>query len=226
MVLLSLPFTGRWLVQNSPARRVPSHGTNLFATAYAIDFVGVDERRGTAAISDWRAWLSTEPPERYFSFGRPLLAPGDGVIAAVHDGEVDHEGRRSQLALVGYLMGQAQRARAGLAGLAGNYVVIELASGAFVALTHLRQGSQRVGPGDRVALGQHVADCGNSGNSTQPHVHVQAMDGVDAARAQALPVAFGPFRQWRRGQTSSEVIASGLPAEGSVVEPEAVAGDR
>ena len=38
---LAYPFTGRWLVQNSPADRVPSHGTELFASAYAIDFVPV-----------------------------------------------------------------------------------------------------------------------------------------------------------------------------------------
>jgi len=36
---LAFPFTGRWLVQNSPANRPPSHGTTLFATSYAIDFV-------------------------------------------------------------------------------------------------------------------------------------------------------------------------------------------
>ena len=36
---LEYPFTGRWIVQNSPANRVPSHGTALLATSYAIDFV-------------------------------------------------------------------------------------------------------------------------------------------------------------------------------------------
>ena len=41
---LSLPFEGRWLAQNSPARRVPSHGTELFGMAHAIDFVHVGER--------------------------------------------------------------------------------------------------------------------------------------------------------------------------------------
>ena len=29
---LDYPFTGRWLTQNSPTNRVPSHGTTLFAT--------------------------------------------------------------------------------------------------------------------------------------------------------------------------------------------------
>ena len=41
-VVLALPFQGRWLAQNSPARRVPSHGTDLLGETYAIDFVAVD----------------------------------------------------------------------------------------------------------------------------------------------------------------------------------------
>lgn len=50
---LEYPFTGRWLVQNSPANRVPSHGTALFATSYAIDFVPVNDagRTVTAATA-------------------------------------------------------------------------------------------------------------------------------------------------------------------------------
>jgi murein DD-endopeptidase MepM/ murein hydrolase activator NlpD len=36
MVALTLPFTGLWLVQNSPARRVPGHGTDLLGERYAI----------------------------------------------------------------------------------------------------------------------------------------------------------------------------------------------
>lgn len=50
-VQLRYPFTGRWLVQNSPANRVPSHGTTLFASSYAIDFVPVDERGHSAPMT-------------------------------------------------------------------------------------------------------------------------------------------------------------------------------
>ena len=39
--MMSLPFTGMWKVENSPRRRVPSHGTHLLATTYAIDFVEI-----------------------------------------------------------------------------------------------------------------------------------------------------------------------------------------
>src|SRR5690606_6788420 len=120
-VLLSLPFTQRWVVRNSPARRVPSHGVDLLGQRYAIDFVGVDDRGRTACRRDWRSWLSTEPPERFFAFGRPILAPAAGVVVGVHDGEPDHVARRSQLALIPYALGQAARLRQGVAAIAGNY---------------------------------------------------------------------------------------------------------
>lgn len=219
-VLLWLPFTGRCLVQNSPARRVPSHGTDLMGGGYAIDFVGVDERRRTAARRDWRTVLATEPPDRFVGFGRPILAPVDGVVVAVHDGEVDHVARRSPLTLLPYALTQAARLREGVAGLAGNHVVVELAGGgAFVALAHLRSRSLQVVVGDTVSAGQPVAECGNSGNSTEPHVHVQAMDGPDPALAGGVPMTFRRFREWPRGAVESRIRDAGLPEEGSVVEP-------
>ncbi|HEX8343829.1 MAG TPA: M23 family metallopeptidase, partial [Actinoplanes sp.] len=142
----------------------------MLGERYAIDFVGVDDRRRTADRRDWRTMLATEPAERFFAYGRPILAPADGVVAEVHDGEVDHDGRRSQLSLVPYAFGQSGRLRRGVAAVAGNYLIIALGDGgAFVALAHLRAGSIRVAAGDKVTAGQHVAACGNSGNSTQPH---------------------------------------------------------
>lgn len=47
--------------------------------------------------------------------------------------------------------------------------------------------------GDRVARGAVVGACGNSGNSTQPHVHVQVTDTTRWDTARGLPIAFsGP----------------------------------
>ncbi|GHG50574.1 hypothetical protein GCM10011331_13330 [Flavimobilis marinus] len=224
-VVLALPFTGRSLVQNSPARRVPSHGVDMLGQRYATDFVGVDERGRTSPLRDWRTVLASEPPERFVAFGRPLLAPVDGVVVAAHDGEPDHEARRSQLALVPYAVGQAGRRRQGPAAIAGNYLVIrDDVSGMFVALAHLRRGSQRVRVGDRVRVGAALADCGNSGNSTQPHVHLQVMDSADLTLARGMPVAFARYcERARRGRRSPRDVAVGVPAEGAVVEPSGAA---
>ena len=38
-VVLAYPFRGRWMARNSPARRIPSHGTHLFGVTHAIDFI-------------------------------------------------------------------------------------------------------------------------------------------------------------------------------------------
>jgi len=217
-VALSLPFEGRWLVQNSPARRVPSHGLDLLGQRYAIDFVAVDERGRTAPRRDWRTALSTEPPERFFGFGLPILAPVDGVVVQAHDGESDHQARRSQLALVPYALGQASRVRQGPDALAGNRVVMrDHASGMLVALVHLRAGSLRVGIGDEVVRGDPLAECGNSGNSTQPHVHVQVMDSTDFHLAQGVPLVFALYRQWGPASGAVADVDSGIPLERAIV---------
>lgn len=217
-VVLSLPFRGTWRAQNSPARRVPSHGTDVFATTYAIDFVAVRDGR-SADVRDWRTVLATEPNERFHAFGRPILAPADGVVSAVHDGEPDHVARRSPLTLGPYLATQASRARAGAAALAGNHVIVELTGGGrFVVLAHLRRSSVRVGRGEPVQVGQHLGDCGNSGNSTQPHLHLQVMDGLDPFTARGVPMAFRSFRAWRRSDRSAREVQQGLPNEAETVE--------
>lgn len=188
-VVLDLPFRGRWRAEMSPARRVPSHGTEAYGSSHAIDFVAVDER-GRSAPSSWRSVLATEPPEGFLGFGAEMLAPVVGTVVATHDGEPDHEGRRSPFALVPYALTQASRARAGHHALAGNHVVIEITGGRVVLLAHLRCGSLRVQPGRQVATGDVVGECGNSGNSTEPHVHLQVSDRSDWDRAKGVPLAF------------------------------------
>ena len=163
--------------------------------------------------------LGTEPPERFVGFGQPVLAPAAGTVVSVLDGEPDHEARRSQVALLPYALTQASRIRGGPAAIAGNHVVLELADGgAFVLLAHLRRGSVAVAPGRPVAEGEPLGACGNSGNSTQPHVHLQAMDGPDAEHASGLPLEFRSYRSYRSRGAPVEV-ARGVPGESEVVEP-------
>ncbi|MFY1625479.1 M23 family metallopeptidase [Micromonospora sp. WMMD735] len=217
-VVLALPFRGTWLVRNSPARRVPSHGTDLFATTYAMDFVAVRGRR-TATVRDWRTLLATEPPQRFLAFGRPVLAPAAGRVVAVHDGEADHEARRSPTTLLSYALTQAARVRRGAGAVAGNHVIVELAGRrGYVLLAHLRAGSLRVAVGDEVGVGQELGDCGNSGNSTQPHLHLQVMDAADPYAARGLPMAFRHYRSWRRAGDPPVEVDRGIPGEAAVVE--------
>jgi hypothetical protein len=189
-VLLDLPFRGRWQARNSPARRVPSHGTHRFGVTYAIDFVAVDDE-GRSALRSWRSVLSVEPPEIFRGFGVPILAPVAGTVVLTHDGETDHVARRSTPAQIPYALGQVARVRAGAPAIAGNHVVLALGpAGPYVLLAHLRRGSVRVAPGDELVVGAPVGECGNSGNSTEPHVHLQVTDSLAWESAVGLPLAF------------------------------------
>jgi murein DD-endopeptidase MepM/ murein hydrolase activator NlpD len=169
---------------------VPSHGTYAFGTSHAIDFVAVDDA-GRSAPRTWRSLVAAEPVEVFVGFGQPILAPLSGTVISVLDGQPDHEGRRSQLTLVPYMLGQAERIRAGVAAVAGNHVVIAAGTdGPFVLLAHLRHGTVQVRAGQPVKAGDPVGQCGNSGNSTEPHVHVQVTDSADWHRARGVPLAF------------------------------------
>ncbi|MGW5238805.1 M23 family metallopeptidase [Monashia sp. NPDC004114] len=185
---LAFPFRGRWLVQNSPANRVPSHGTTAFASAYAIDFVPVGDD-GRSAPVRFSTLVRSESPDRFPGFGQPVLAPVEGSVITVDDRAEDHHAFRG-LPSVGYALTQRRRAAAGWPALAGNHVLIATRSGVVVALCHLQQDSVRVQPGQPLHIGQVIGRCGNSGNSTEPHVHVQASDGTDPEHARPVPVAF------------------------------------
>ncbi len=89
----------------------------------------------------------------------------------------------------------------------------------FFAVVHLQAGSIRVSVGQQVAEGEQIAGCGNSGNSTQPHVHLQTMDSLDLSAARGLPISFRHLREWPRGEKDFQIGRSGMPGEGSVVEP-------
>ncbi|OYO15639.1 peptidase [Enemella evansiae] len=186
---LAHPFEGRWLVQNSPANRVPSHGTTRFATAYAIDFVPVDEHGRTARFG-LSSLLRPESPDHFPGFGRPILAPIAGTVVATHGSEPDHPAHRG-LPSVGYALSQGRRAAAGWLALAGNHVFIQTDRGPVIALCHLQRDSISVAVGDLVTAGEPAARCGNSGNSTEPHLHLQAISTAEVARAQAVSITIG-----------------------------------
>lgn len=114
-------------------------------------------------ISPWgihkNGWLPSDPA-RYTTFGTPVLAPCDGEIARVVDGLED---------MPVPVMDRDH--------MAGNHVAINCGQ-FFVLLAHLRSGSVNVSNGDRVAVGDFLAEMGNSGNSSEPHLHVHAQRGL------------------------------------------------
>ncbi|MGC8550565.1 MAG: M23 family metallopeptidase [Acidobacteriaceae bacterium] len=161
---LQLPFRGRW----KALRCGPNPGRNHHLGArdqwFAVDFVRVDGA----------------------SRGSEIRAPADGVVAYVEDGHADKPG---------HWWLQADRAHP-----AGNYVSIQVNVGgsggrdepAWVILAHLEQGSLRVKAGDRLRAGEVVGRCGNSGNTSIPHLHIhlQAGERVKPGGVWGLPIRF------------------------------------
>jgi hypothetical protein len=201
-LLVAPPVAGRWLAFNSPASRVPSsHHLHAYGQTYAIDLVH-EPAGGRRPGLSW--WPLARRPADFPGFGQPVLAPADATIVRAHDAERDHWSRTSPPALL-YLVAEGMaRELLGPGRILGNHVVLDLGGGVYAALAHLRRGSVRVRPGDRVAAGQQLAACGNSGNSTEPHLHFQLMDHPSVLLAAGLPLAFDHYQAAGTGQ-------SGLP---------------
>jgi len=219
-VIGSLPFTGRWLVGSTPAKRVPSHGTDMFGVAYAIDFIAVDEQNRSSSSTSWRTLLGTESPKIFYAFGMPVVSPVSGKVVSVHNGEPDHEARRSYLTLIPYMLGQDGRIRRGPEKIAGNYVIIAPDnSDVFIAIVHLQLDSLLVEEGQYISEGQHITNCGNSGNSTQPHIHIQAMNSTDFSITEGVPLYFREFSQWKKGESEPNTRENAFPDADTIVSP-------
>lgn len=216
----SLPFDGRWIVGATPDKKIPSHGTDRFGVGYAIDFMAVDSQNKTSGQTSWRTVLSSESPEIFYAFGKPIYSPVSGRIISIHNGEPDHEAYRSLFTLIPYAVTQMNRVRQGPEAIAGNYIVISPYNTDFyIAIVHLQLDSLTVHEGDSVFQGEHIANCGNSGNSTQPHIHIQAMSSADFYNTVGIPLYFSEFSQQKKGSKESEVIRRGFPATDAVVSP-------
>jgi murein DD-endopeptidase MepM/ murein hydrolase activator NlpD len=113
----------------------------------------------------------------YYGYGQPVLAPADGLVRTVHDGDADGP------------IGQWSFLRA-----AGNHVVLEVAPGEYLFIAHLQPGSILVVPGDRVRAGQAIGRVGNSGNSSDPHVHLHLQNSLMPYVAEGIPFYFHDYR--------------------------------
>ncbi|QRV39115.1 M23 family metallopeptidase (plasmid) [Streptomyces californicus] len=176
---LAIPVSGRWMARNGPATKVPSHTHNL-AQTYAIDLA-----RRPAPEPVW-FWPVARRAESYPTFGEPIYAPADARVEFVSDRQRDHFTRTSLGGLFYVLAETFIRSLGSPRHLLGNHVILDLGDGTYAVFAHLRRHSVKVAAGDLVKRGQPVAECGNSGNSAEPHLHFQLMDGPDITSARGL----------------------------------------
>lgn len=199
------PVAGRWVGVNSPATKVPSHGIRLYGQAYAIDLVHdpVDTPRPEFGVGS-----GMPPAADYPAFGRPVHAMVDGTVVRIEDRQRDHRARASHAAVLYMLLEGAIRELGGPRFILGNHVIVRTSDGVFALVAHLRRGSVAVNVGDRVAAGDLIGACGNSGNSSEPHVHAQLMDRRSPWTAQGLPMVFTDIT------IDDGPITAGLPPTG------------
>lgn len=118
--------------------------------SYAIDFFGL----GPLGLRADR-WRPADP-SAYAIFGAELRAPCGGMVVAAEGSRPDF--RVPDLDPVNRL---------------GNHVILRC-NEVEIVFAHMREGSVRVVPGDIVAEGDHLGEAGNSGASSEPHLHIHA----------------------------------------------------
>lgn len=205
-LVVASPVAGRWEAMNSPASKVPSHGTHAYGQTFAVDLVHVPPDAVRPAFGDGS---HLRRPEEYPAFGQPLHAVADGEVVRAVDRWRDHRSRSSWPTLCYLLLEGMVRELGGPGPILGNHLVLRLGDGSHVVYAHLRRGSLRVHAGERVHAGQPLASCGNSGNSSEPHLHVQRMDGPRPLLAAGLPWAI---------QGGGPDGGTGLPGNGQTFE--------
>ena len=141
-------------------------------------------------------------PENYFCYGEDVLAVADGVVASMEDGLPNQvPGKLPE----GLDVNQAD----------GNHIILLIAPGHYALYAHLKPGSVRVKPGDRVTAGQVIAQVGNSGNTSEPHLHFHLMDGPSTLASNGLPYVLKSF-EWL-GRAGSTAAFDKAAAEGSAL---------
>ncbi|MFG2194898.1 M23 family metallopeptidase [Streptomyces sp. NPDC048639] len=182
------PVGGRWNALNSPADKVPSHGIRAYGQAYAIDVVSEPEEGSRPGFGFWPV---VRPSGDFPAYGQPVLAVADATVVRVRAGRRDQSlSRNSWLALIPFFIEGAFRDLSGPGALVGNHVILDLGGGTYALYAHLQRGSATVREGQKVSEGQEIARVGNSGNSTEPHLHFQLMDDADPHVANGVPFSW------------------------------------
>jgi murein DD-endopeptidase MepM/ murein hydrolase activator NlpD len=217
-VTVAAPVAGTWLALNSPGSKVPAHGTRGYGQTYAVDVLMPSDvvTADVAAAADGEhpkprfGWGLPAAPESFAAFGAPIHAVADGVVVAASDRQRDHRARNTWSGFPYMLLEGVIRQVGGWRFVMGNHVIIDHGDRVYSACAHLRRGSLRVRPGERVEAGQVLGEVGNTGNSSEPHLHFQLMD-----RPRPLEAAGIPFR-WQGVETRAEAVAPryGLPKTG------------
>ena len=90
---------------------------------------------------------------------------------------------------------------------AGNHVILEVAPDQYMIVAHLQAGSVAVRVGHSVDRGEVIGRVGNSGNTSEPHVHVHLQDRAAPDQGEAIPLLFSNYRL----ESSGREVDRGMP---------------
>jgi len=182
-IVIRAPLRGvNWLAANGPSntsahRRamLPVNGQPHIGQRYAIDWIQLG--------ADGKSFTGDEhKSSSYHAWDQEIQAVANGKIVEIKDGIPENVPNSGQLAVpMTYET------------LAGNHVIQELGDGHFAAYAHLRPGTLKVKVGDTVHAGDVLGHLGNTGNSTEPHLHFQVCDAPSFPASEGLPFAIDKF---------------------------------
>lgn len=148
-VVIDSPVNGEWYVVHGGRSSLFNSGHYLLkAQRDALDLVKLANGRTYKRDKDRLT--------SYAAFGETVRAPSDGRVTFAVDGILDQP------------IGSSDAVHP-----AGNHLIIDIGSGRYVMMGHLKRGSIGVALGERVRRGQPIAEVGNSGNTSEPHLHLQ-----------------------------------------------------
>jgi len=175
---LQLPFDGEWtVIWGGDTKELNYHVENQ-AQKNAFDIVIKDER-GNSFKTDGIT------NEDYYTFGKELIAPCDGEIVLVVDGIKDNK------------PGELNPMYA-----PGNSVIIQTDKNEYLFFAHFKQNTIKVKQGQKVKQGELLGLCGNSGNSSEPHLHFHIQNVEDMNTATGVKCYFDKLKV--NGQTRTD----------------------
>lgn len=165
---LHLPFAGEWYVYWGGRSVVKNKHAVTRDQRFAYDFLILAQGRSGQSYRN-----TGENNIDYYCFGQPIYAPADGVVVRAENDLPDNApGEMNPKAVL------------------GNCVILDHGCGEFSFFAHFRQGTVGVRSGDRVCAGQLLAECGNSGNSSEPHLHYHLQNTPVPFEGDGLPAFF------------------------------------
>jgi hypothetical protein len=202
--LVDEPFTGdRWLAANGPSNKsihrravIVLNGKPRSPERYAIDWIKLGDDGNSSTGDQYKN-------SSYYAYGVPILAVADGKIVTVKDGLPENVPHTEKLAVA-----------MTLANIAGNHVVEDIGGGLYAGYAHFIPGSITVKASERVRRGQVLGRLGNSGNSSEPHLHLQVCDAPSFLICEGVPMEFKrmsltKYHIQKRGETPIKLEVEG-----------------